>query len=148
MSEQPEPLWPDLRETFGERTATVPADGWIAALEQARDLGYTFFDWLSAVDEEADGFTVYVHVAKTDGEDKGDRLLLRTRIPNDAAVLPTATTVFRGANWHERETREMFGIDFAGHPNLVPLLLPDNFSGIRSARTSCSRPASPRSGPA
>ena len=48
MSEQPEPLWPDLQESFGERTATVSPDGWIAALEQARDLGFTFFDWLSA----------------------------------------------------------------------------------------------------
>ena len=39
------------------------------------------------------------------------------------------TGVFRGANWHERETHEMFGIAFAGHPNLIPLLLPDGFDG-------------------
>ncbi len=37
--------------------------------------------------------------------------------------------MFHGANWHERETYEMFGVVFAGHPNLVPLLLPDGFEG-------------------
>ena len=46
-----------------------------------------------------------------------------------APSLASATAVFRGASWHERETHEMFGIDFAGHPNLVPLLLPDGFDG-------------------
>jgi NADH-quinone oxidoreductase subunit C len=37
--------------------------------------------------------------------------------------------VWTGANWHERETFEMFGVVFDGHPNLVPLLLPDGFEG-------------------
>ena len=45
------------------------------------------------------------------------------------ASLATATGVFAGASWHERETYEMFGLDFDGHPNLVPLLLPDGFEG-------------------
>jgi NADH-quinone oxidoreductase subunit C len=37
--------------------------------------------------------------------------------------------VFAGASWHERETFEMFGLVFDGHPHLVPLLLPDGFEG-------------------
>ena len=37
--------------------------------------------------------------------------------------------MWAGANWHERETFEMFGVVFDGHPNLVPLLLPDGFEG-------------------
>ncbi|HZP51562.1 NADH-quinone oxidoreductase subunit C, partial [Actinocrinis sp.] len=36
---------------------------------------------------------------------------------------------YRGANWHERETFEMFGVVFTGHPDLKPLLLPDGFEG-------------------
>jgi NADH-quinone oxidoreductase subunit C len=43
--------------------------------------------------------------------------------------LATLTSVWPGANWHERETFEMFGIVFDGHPNLVSLLLPDGFEG-------------------
>ena len=43
--------------------------------------------------------------------------------------MPTVTDVWAGASWHERETFEMFAVDFAGHPNLVSLLLPDGFEG-------------------
>jgi len=40
--------------------------------------------------------------------------------------VPTISAVFPGANWHERETHDFFGIRFAGHPNLIPLLLPED----------------------
>ncbi|MET8682271.1 NADH-quinone oxidoreductase subunit C [Streptomyces sp. NPDC004647] len=57
------------------------------------------------------------------------RLLVRTTVPHDAPALPTASGVYAGADWHERETHEMFGVDFTGHPHLVPLLLPEGFEG-------------------
>jgi NADH-quinone oxidoreductase subunit C len=50
-------------------------------------------------------------------------------VPLDEPALPTATGVYRGANWHERETYEMFGVIFDDHPDLKPLLLPDGFAG-------------------
>jgi NADH-quinone oxidoreductase subunit C len=42
---------------------------------------------------------------------------------------PSITDVYVGAQWHERETWEMFGIDFPGHPRLVNLYLPEDFEG-------------------
>ncbi|MGW2588954.1 NADH-quinone oxidoreductase subunit C [Streptomyces sp. NPDC001515] len=112
-------------------TVDVPSASWTSALETARDtLGCTYFDWLSAVDEPGTGFRVCAHVAALPGEGTGvRRLLLRTTVPHEAAVLPTATGVYAGAAWHERETHEMFGIGFEGHPHLVPLLLPEGFEG-------------------
>ncbi|MFF1352333.1 NADH-quinone oxidoreductase subunit C, partial [Streptomyces sp. NPDC058322] len=126
-------------ELFGEEataeyaydllTVDVPAASWIAALETARDrLGCTYFDWLSAVDEPGTGFRVCAHVAAL-AEGRVRRLLVRTTVPHEAAVLPTAIDVYAGAAWHERETHEMFGIGFEGHPHLVPLLLPEGFEG-------------------
>ncbi|MFB7081880.1 NADH-quinone oxidoreductase subunit C [Streptomyces sp. NPDC056308] len=110
-------------------TVDVPAASWTAALETARDtLGCTYFDWLSAVDEPGTGFRVCVHVAAL-SEGRVRRLLIRTTVAHDAAVLPTAIDIYAGAAWHERETREMFGIGFEGHPHLVPLLLPEGFEG-------------------
>ncbi|TXS17503.1 NADH-quinone oxidoreductase subunit C [Streptomyces sp. wa22] len=110
-------------------TVDVPAASWIGALETARDeLGCTYFDWLSAVDEPGTGFRVCAHVAAL-GDGTVRRLLLRTTVPHEAAVLPTAVGVYAGAAWHERETHEMFGIDFSDHPHLVPLLLPESFEG-------------------
>jgi NADH-quinone oxidoreductase subunit C len=129
MTETETENWDDVQETFGERTVTVTSDNWLATLERAHGFGYTFFDWLTAVDEEAAGFDVFAHVAKIEGDEKAARLLIRTRIPKDKPELPSAVPIYRGANWHERETFEMFGITFTNHPNLIPLLLPDGFDG-------------------
>lgn len=56
----------------------------------------------------------------------GLHVVLRTRVPRNAPEVPTLSQVFPGANWHERETHEFFGIRFTGHPNLTPLLLPED----------------------
>ncbi|WP_228989799.1 NADH-quinone oxidoreductase subunit C [Streptomyces sp. DH8] len=110
-------------------TVDVPAAAWITALRTARDeLGCSYFDWLSAVDEPGVGFRVCAHVAAL-GTGRVRRLMVRTTVPHDAAVLPSAVDVYAGAAWHERETHEMFGVAFAGHPHLVPLLLPEGFEG-------------------
>lgn len=54
------------------------------------------------------------------------RVAVRTRVPRAAPEVPTVRDVYPGADWHERETHEFFGIRFAGHPNLTPLLLPED----------------------
>lgn len=57
---------------------------------------------------------------------EGCRVVVRTRIPRAKPELPSVAAVFPGANWHERETHDFFGIRFIGHPNLTPLLLPED----------------------
>ncbi|MEU6209320.1 NADH-quinone oxidoreductase subunit C [Streptomyces sp. NPDC047023] len=110
-------------------TVDVPVGSWIPSLEIARDkLGCTYFDWLSAVDEPGTGFRICAHVASLENH-RVRRLLLRTTVPHSAPSLPSAVAVYAGAEWHERETFEMFGIRFTDHPNLVHLLLPENFEG-------------------
>ncbi|MFF6789280.1 NADH-quinone oxidoreductase subunit C [Streptomyces filamentosus] len=110
-------------------TVDVPPAAWTDALRTARDtLGCTYFDWLSAVDEPGTGFLVCAHLAAV-GDGAPRRLLLRTTVPHGAPSLPTAIPVYAGAAWHERETHEMFGVVFEGHPNPTPLLLPENFEG-------------------
>ncbi|NUK28454.1 NADH-quinone oxidoreductase subunit C, partial [Streptomyces lunaelactis] len=126
-------------EIFGEEataerqydllTVDVPVGSWIVALEIARDkLGCTYFDWLSAVDEPGTGFRVCAHVVSLEGR-KVRRLLVRTTVSHEAPELPSAVGIYAGAGWHERETHEMFGVDFTDHPHLVPLLLPEGFEG-------------------
>ncbi|WP_084779512.1 NADH-quinone oxidoreductase subunit C [Planobispora rosea] len=116
-----------VSHAFGQTTADVPAGDWLGLLEAVRDAGYVYFDWLTGVDDPPDGFQVVAHLY--DPVERA-RLLLRTRVSREDPRLPSAVGVFRGANWHERETFEMFGVIFEGHPNLVPLLLPDGFEGF------------------
>jgi NADH-quinone oxidoreductase subunit C len=54
------------------------------------------------------------------------RVVIRTRIDRSNPVAPSITSIYAGANWHERETHDFFGIVFEGHPNLIPLLLPED----------------------
>ncbi len=119
-------------EGFGPLTVDVPADRWVEALALARDeLGCTFFDWLTAVDELADGFRVVATSPRTGATASSTCVCAPWCRAEDAACSPRSTGVFAGRPWHERETYEMFGIDFTedGLLALVPLLLPEEFEG-------------------
>ena len=109
--------------THGLVTATVAPGDWRRAAELVQgdpDLGCDWFDFLAGVDEEADGLAVVLHVISSS---RGHHVQLRTLVPREGGSLPTLSDLWFGADWHERETAELFGIDFAGHPNLVKLLL-------------------------
>jgi NADH-quinone oxidoreductase subunit C len=54
---------------------------------------------------------------------------IKADLPDDDLVAESWVPVFAGANWHERETHEMFGIGFAGHPDLRNMYLPGDFEG-------------------
>ena len=54
---------------------------------------------------------------------------IKTDLPDDELSIATWIPVYPGANWHEREAAEMFGINFVGHPNLRNLYLPGAFEG-------------------
>jgi NADH-quinone oxidoreductase subunit C len=54
-------------------------------------------------------------------------LRLKVLVNEDDPVVPSLTGVWAGANWHERETFDMFGIKFSGHPDLRRLYMPEEF---------------------
>lgn len=54
-------------------------------------------------------------------------LRLKVRVDEQDPAVPTVTGVWAGANWHERETYDMFGLKFTGHPDLRRLYMPDEF---------------------
>jgi NADH-quinone oxidoreductase subunit C len=60
---------------------------------------------------------------------RNERLRVKTRV-KDGEHAPTATGVHLGANWLEREVFDMFGIEFAGHPDMRRLLMPDEWTGF------------------
>jgi NADH-quinone oxidoreductase subunit C len=76
--------------------------------------GDTRFQLLARVND------VYGHTAVT----------VKCDIPDDDLVVATLIPVYAGANWHEREVQEMYGIEFAGHPDPRKLYLPTDFEGF------------------
>jgi NADH-quinone oxidoreductase subunit C len=102
---------------------TVTTDQVVSAAEQLSRSGFsldtiTGVDWLAQGQMEVvyDYFHPFQPV----------RAVVRARVAREKPELPTISTVFPGANWHERETHDFFGIRFLGHPNLTPFLLPED----------------------
>jgi NADH-quinone oxidoreductase subunit C len=120
----------------------VSRGDWVHAATVARDeAGLDFFSWLSAVDwskevavgEPADDVDNlderYQVLCRLSSPVDASAAILSTSLAKDDAWLDTLVPVYGGAAWHERETAEMFGIDFRGHPNLINLYLPQEFEG-------------------
>mgnify|MGYP001825347234 CR=1 FL=1 len=131
----------DWSAAFGNAKVRIDRSRWVEAVVAARDLGgLDFFSFLSAIDwsnevsvgeplEETTEERYEVLVRLSSGRNN-DAVTLSTDIPKDDASLPTLAGVFGGADWHEREAAEMFGIRFEGHPNPGKLYLSDEFEGF------------------
>lgn len=146
----------DAEVAFDTAKVRLPADSWVEAHTVARDeLDLVFFSWLSAVDwanEVAAGDPLNEEVEErielvTALSDltEGNLVLFSTDLDRDAPRIASLVGVYAGANWHEREAHEMFGIEFEGHPGLDPLYLPDSFIGhpLRKSFPLLSREVKP-----
>jgi NADH-quinone oxidoreductase subunit C len=76
--------------------------------------------------EEDPRFEVNYHLFSTKHH---NRLRLKVLLSEDDPVVPTVTTLWKTADWHERETFDLFGVRFDGHPDLRRILLPSDFDG-------------------
>ena len=118
----------------------VARDRWVDTNVAARE-ELELFSWLSAIDWSKD-LAVGDGVAEpADLEERIEVLcgltsvesdagaIFVTTLPKDDPSIGSLTPHIGGAEWHEREAHEMFGIDFVGNTNLIPLYLPDDFEG-------------------
>jgi NADH-quinone oxidoreductase subunit C len=114
----------------GQLTVFVPREKYAEVGRHLRECGrcrFDYFDFLSAIDWESEGrFEVISHLYSLR---RDHHLNYKTAVPADDPTVPTLSGIWRGANWHERETFELFGIEFEGHPHLVKLVLPEAFEG-------------------
>jgi len=118
-----------LGTSLGDQVARVEREDLVAFAAAAREAGLTTFIDLCAVDHlsRPEGrFEVVVNLLSM-------RLPLRLRIhvavPEEDPQVPSLSGVFAGANFFEREAYDLFGIRFAGHPDLTRILLPDEWEG-------------------
>jgi NADH-quinone oxidoreductase subunit C len=118
----------EFGESFGQRVVRVPRDDLVPFAEAARDAGFVMFIDLCGVDylHRDPRFEVVVELLSLAPP---DRLRILVGVPGDDPTVPSITGVFAGADFYERETFDLFGIVFDGHPDLTRLLLPDDWEG-------------------
>jgi NADH-quinone oxidoreductase subunit C len=115
-------------DQHGHAVASVSRERYhdlVRFLRDEPELGFDFLDFIAAVDL-GDRFEVVTHLHSLSNNHE---VRIKLPVPKDDADCPTISDLFPGANWHERETMEMFGIQFVGHPLPVKLLLPEQFEG-------------------
>jgi NADH:ubiquinone oxidoreductase subunit C len=95
----------------------------LEAAKHDETLAFDFLRNLSGVDYEEQGLEVVYHLFSFKHR---HNVTVRAKVPTDDPRIQSAADLWRAADWHEREARDMFGIVFEGHPNLVPILLPDD----------------------
>ncbi len=110
----------------------------VTKLRDADGLMCRFFTYLSAIDrttfggderQDADRGTPLEVLVHLYSPDHATHVSIHVPVDPNEPVCPSISDVFGGALWAERETHEMFGIDFEGHPSLVNLYLPEDFEG-------------------
>ena len=111
--------------TYTERELS-PGE-WVDEHQDAKDRGLTFFDFMSAMDL-GDGRTgVATHVMAPDGS---QREMFTVEIASGES-LPSLTSVYRGAAWHEREAHDLLGVHFSSHPDLRPIIADEVTAPLR-----------------
>ena len=118
----------------------VEPDKWVETINAARS-NLELFSWLSAIDwskdvevgdpvEDVDELEERFEVlCRLSSVENGDGAIFVTVLDRENPSIESLTSTIAGAEWHEREAHEMFGIDFVGNTNLTPLYLPDDFIG-------------------
>jgi len=118
----------DAKFGFGELTLTIASTEIRAACATVQAAGYNFFEDMTAVDwyPLAPRFQLSYHILSFALK---ERIRLRVMLDEAEPSVDSITPVWAGANFFEREVFDLFGIHFAGHPDLRRIMLPDDWNG-------------------
>jgi len=119
----------NIAEFRGEVTVTLKREGLLPVCTFLRDdpeCAFRFLVDVTAVDykDQAPRFVVVYHLLS---QERNSRIRLKVPLEGDLPEIETVTAIWPTANWHERETYDMFGILFLHHPDLRRILLPDSW---------------------
>ena len=128
-----------VTESFGQVVLHPPVDRWLETVAACRDDGYVMAIDLTAVDYSA-------HPGRTDlpegvqperfevvasllSHATGDRVRLRTQVPESDPVVPSLFDLYPGTEAMEREAWDLLGVSFSGHPDHTRILMPEDWEG-------------------
>ena len=120
---------PEIGADIDEVVVTVKPDQLLEVCRIAKEdrrLAFNYLRCLSVVDYQ-DRLEIVYHLYSLE---KGHKVVIKTSTDPEEPSVPSVVSVWSGADWFEREGRDLFGVIFQGHPNLVPLVLYEDFEGF------------------
>ena len=120
----------DITEFAGEWILHIKGQDILKILTKLKDDGFNFLADLTAIDNLTLGgyerFAVSYHLLC---HQTAESLTVKAYIPEEKPSLPSVESLWKTADWQEREVFDLYGIKFEGHPNLIRIMNPNDFEG-------------------
>ena len=120
----------DITEFAGEQILHVKGQDILKVLTELKDDGFNFLADLTAIDNLTlggfDRFAVSYHLLS---HKTTERATVKAYISEEKPSLPSVESLWKTADWQEREVFDLYGIKFEGHPNLIRIMNPDDYDG-------------------
>jgi NADH-quinone oxidoreductase subunit C len=115
-------------EVPGDPYCTVKAEAILEICRWLKSDLETHFDLCASISgtDDTKNFWVVYHLYSTV---KNHRAVVKVKLDRGAPVVDSVVSVWKAADWHEREAYDMYGIRFEGHPDLRRILLPEDWPG-------------------
>ena len=127
-----------VQDSLGQRVLHASRDQYVSVIKALADDGYEMCIDLTGVDylempHRKIGFCIqperFELVVNLLSLSQRQRIRVRVQVPADDVTMPTLFDIHPGTEAHERETFDMFGIVFAGHPDMTRILMPEDWDG-------------------
>ena len=120
----------DITRFAGEDIIHIQGSYNLDVLKLFRDNGFNFLADITAVDNlTLGGFERFAVVYHLLSHQTAERVTIKAYVPEDQPELPSAESLWKTADWQEREIYDLFGILFTGHPNMIRIMNPDDYQG-------------------
>ena len=116
-------------ESKGQNVVRLDPQDWLSFAQSAKEAGFEMCSDVTAVDRMRSAPSRYEVVANLISMSHNLRLRIITTAEREEPEVTSLTSVWPGAGFAEREVYDMFGIRFAGHPDLTRILMPDEWEG-------------------
>ena len=120
----------DITEFAGEHILHVKGQDILKVLTELKEDGFNFLADLTAIDNLTlggfDRFAVSYHLLS---HKTAERVTVKAYISEEKPSLPSVESLWKTADWQEREVFDLYGIKFEGHPNLIRIMNPDDYDG-------------------
>ena len=120
----------DTTKFAGEDIIHIKSSSILEVLKLFKNNGFNFLADMTAIDNLTLGgferFSVVYHLLSHETK---ERVTVKAYVPEDEPELPSAESLWKTADWQEREIYDLFGILFKGHPNLIRIMNPDDYNG-------------------